>query len=235
MRTARLSLAALSLAVLVAVGLALAAPAAAGPNLAGPSGLILLPIARIEGGFALHTVDGIRFAKLTVPVIPGTVELGGMNDRRAGTVAYNAKLALIAENGMCPAISVGAYDFSSPDADASQYFVVSKTIELIGLSVHGGYMKRGRLKSLQSLLNYRNPVSVWKELQGTEQKAFFALEYPVLPLITLMGEYVDETVNAGVRISPFDSLCIDWDYLDVRNANNLKDRRLVNIQYRFGF
>jgi hypothetical protein len=50
-----------------------------------------------------------------------------------------------------------------------------------------------------------------------------------------MAERVDKTTNLGVRFSPALGLTVDWDYLDINKKNRLKDRKVVNIKYRFGF
>lgn len=216
----------------------LAAPSAApasGPGLLGPAGLVTIPTARIDGGFGMHEVGGSKILKLNFAILKDLLEAGYVKDRTRDTANWNAKLALLSEDAILPAISVGAWGFSSADEDASQYFVASKTIPYFGGVAHLGYLKRGRIRSLASLLNYRNPISVFQELSGEHRAPFFGLEYPLFPLVTLMGEFVDETVNAGVRVSPIDSLVIDLNYLDVRDGRYLKDRRIVHFKYRLGF
>lgn len=230
------------IAVLAAIAAALIGPclaaapvAAAPPTLSGPTGLITLPDARIDGGLAYHRLAGGEFYKFNLAIARGFLEAGVVSDRTRGTSDLNAKLALLSESAMLPAFAVGAYGFRSEHADASQYIVASKSIPMVGGVVHAGWMKRGRMKGLASLFNYANPLAVFQEMSDDKRAAFFGLEYPLFPLITLMGESVDGIVNAGIRVSPFDSLTLDVDWLDVRDGRYLKDRRVLNLHYRLGF
>ncbi len=222
-------------AILLSAAAFQTAPAAANPSLSGPSGLITLPTPRPEGGLSVHEAGDARFIDLNLALVPELLEVGLCRDTRRDTNAWHAKLTLVTESGVFPALSVGAYGFSSADADASQYLVAGKSIPLVGGTVYAGVLKRGRMRSLAALSNYTNPIRVYQELSESERQAFFALEYPLLPLLSLMGESVGGTVNAGVRVSPVAGLVVDWNYLDVRDRRDFKDRRVLNVKYRFGF
>lgn len=214
---------------------AMASPVVAGPNLNGPTGLILIPSAHVEPGVGMHTLDGRKTYKYNIALPGGRFEAGVVRDAGGNDQSYNVKLALMNESWMLPALSLGAWDISSRDREVSTYLVASRNFSMIGLGMHGGILRRGRVNNLAALFNANSPLTLFGDLGRDCTVAFAGVEYSMLPLVTLMGEYVDKTVNMGIRFRPTEGVTIDWDYLDVRNKRNWKDRRLVNLKYHLRF
>ncbi len=213
----------------------LSLPVNAGPNLNGPSGLITLPTANLSAGMGTHIVDGNRFYKYNMLIFSGYLEAGVTQNKATSSETYHAKLALMKDSWILPSVAIGMTDLSDSNRESSKYLVVSKSIGTLGLVVHGGYIQFGKVHSVAGMLNYNYPFASFNDLQKTRKLGFLAVEYSFLPLVSLMGEFADDTINAGIRVSPSMGLTVDWNYLDIKNKNKLKDRRLVNVKYKFGF
>jgi hypothetical protein len=85
------------------------------------------------------------------------------------------------------------------------------------------------------LINYNLPYKTFADLSEENRHIFWGVEYSFIPLFSLMGERVDDTTNIGVRFSPSLGLTVDYDLLDVEKKNNLDNRKVLNIKYKFGF
>jgi hypothetical protein len=213
----------------------LVSPIWAGPNLQGPSGLITVPTAPLEAGVATLLVDGNRLYKYNVIILNGLLEAGMIQNQTSGDQAYHLKVSLMEEGWMMPSLSIGAMDISSSHRDDSRYIVLGKNFSMVGLALHGGLINRGRVKDVTGLINYNLPAIGLQSVDHRRNLGFIALEFSMLPLVSLMGEYVDKTINAGIRFRPTSGITIDWNFLDVKDAKTMMDRKMVNLKYQLKF
>ena len=141
------------------------------PNLNGPSGLITMPTAYLGSGISTHAYGGYRFYKYSQVIMSGMVEAGVIQNRTLGDESYHAKLAIMNEN-LLPAISFGMVDISDDNRESSNYLVMSKNFGLLGLTLHGGYYKAGKIKNNLGIINYNLPYKSVSELYSDKNIIF---------------------------------------------------------------
>lgn len=167
--------------------------------------LINIPTADLAGGQgAIHgemTLNSVRQIEGVYNLTP-QLEVGGIMrfiDSDQAKLGALAKVILSRENEKEPAISAGI-------RMSDIYFVISKNMGM-GFRGHLG-IGNGELRGLFFGFNkVVNPVNISKDGQ------------PSLPVINLMGEYIDQNLNVGARINLQQNIKFD---ISVVNLDSLK-------------
>ena len=89
---------------------------------------------------------------------------------------------------MLPALVWGASDLNTQLGSKIFYFATSKSIEVFGAQLHGGF--------------YKDPVT-------TERKYFYGIEKMVFPLITVAAERSYDKDTFGVKLSPYPGVSLE--------------------------
>ncbi len=205
------------------------------PNLSGPSGLIYLPTAYSGGGFGYYSLSGNKITKLNMAFYNGALEGGVIYNKLASNYSFNLKLSLIEEDDYLPQIALGLYNYRNSAISTTNYIVLSKQIEPLGVTLHAGYKKNGGLKDAAGLFNYRTFQSALDDYENGTGNTFLGLEYAFLPMFSIMGEQYEKSLNAGIRFRPAPMLSIDYDFIDIKKQKNFKENRVLNFNFSLGF
>jgi len=204
-------------------------------SLLGPTGLINTPSAYTGSGFGYYSSGGSTFYKLNYALFSKAIETGMLYDKTGGTRSYNLKLPLISESGYMPQVALGAYNYKSQAVGQTNYIVLSKYVDSLGLTLHMGYMNNGGLKDASKLVNYKTIQDAIDDVKNKSGKTFIGLEYSFFPMFAIIGEYQNEAINGGLRFKPLPVLTLDYDIIDLKNVKNLEKKRILNFNFSFGF
>lgn len=206
-----------------------------GSNLSGPTGLIQAPSAYPGCSIGYYRLDGATTYLANYAFFNKALEVGYVYNKQKGSSSLNLKLPLITENGMLPQVAVGAFNYRSTAVDQTNYLVVSKSVDSIGLRLHVGYENSGNLKDAAGLLNYGTIQDAVDDYKNESGKTFLGCEFTVLPMVSIMGEKHRNMLNGGIRFKPLPMLNIDYDILDIKNERRLSNKRVLNMNFSVDF
>ncbi len=126
-----------------------------------------------------------------------------LNGSEKGNNPLSVKLKLLEEGDTLPGVVWGASDINTQLGSKIFYFACSKSLEVFGASLHGGF--------------YKDPIT-------TERKYFYAVEKMILPLITVGAERSDDIDTFGVKLSPYPGVSLEIAQRD-------RKEELYNIIY----
>ena len=126
-----------------------------------------------------------------------------LNGSEKGNNPLSVKLKLLEEGEVLPSVVWGASDINTQLGSKIFYFAFSKSIEVFGASLHGGF--------------YKDPVT-------TERKYFYGIEKMILPLITIGAERSDDVDTFGIKLSPYPGISLEVAQRD-------RKEELYNIIY----
>ena len=204
-------------------------------NLLGPTGLINTPSAYTGSGLGYYSSGKNNFYKLNSALFSNALEVGMFYDKTAGLRSYNLKLPVYSESGFMPSVALGAYNYKSSAVEQTNYIVLSKYVDGLGLTLHMGYMKNGGLKDASKLINYKTIQDAIDDVKNKSGKTFVGFEYAFFPMFAVIGEYQDQTINGGLRFKPMPMLTLDYDMIDLKNVKNLEKKRILNFNFTIGF
>lgn len=118
-----------------------------------------------------------------------------LNGSEKGKNPLNVKIKLLEESEALPALVWGASDINTQLGSKIFYFATSKTIEVFGVNIHGGF--------------YKHPVT-------TDRKYFYGFEKMIFPLITVGAERSDDTDTFGIKLSPYPGVSLEIAQRDRR-------------------
>ena len=130
-----------------------------------------------------------------------------MNGAEDGKNILNAKIKLLDEGMITPAVAWGVSDVNTQLGSKVFYFAGSKSIEAFGAQIHAGF--------------YKDPVT-------TEKIEWYGFEKMIFPLVTVAAERTDDKNTFGVKLSPYPGLSLEIAQRD-------SEEELYNIVYYRSF
>ena len=160
--------------------------------------IFTMPTGQTRSSFCYINDAGHTATLISQALMGGFLELSylrHMNDAEEGKNIMSAKVKVLEEGGYTPGVVWGISDINTQLGSKIFYFAASKSIEMFGCTLHGGY--------------YKDPVT-------TEKVPFYGFEKMVFPLVTIAAERADDIDSFGVKLSPYPGLSLEIGQRDSR-------------------
>lgn len=201
-------------AVLI-LALSMTSASAAGPL--GPSALIDMPSTAISEATVYDMVGSLKYLSYTKAFLMGNAEAGGIKELSGDNneFMFYGKMRFLPETDFMPKAALGISGIGGNLRDPSYFVAMSKTLSSLGITLHGGYFRQGKIKNISS--------------STVDSSWYGGAEFSLMGF-TLIGEYWKEKVNVGVRMNLSDGLSISAISRDYE-SNQFED---LNYQIFYG-
>jgi len=204
-------------------------------NLDGPTGLIYIPSAYTGYSLGYYKLDGTTTYMINSAFFSNALELGYIINKDKQTSSLNLKLPLVTESSLMPQVAIGAFNYRSKAVGQTNYLVMSKSVDSLGLKLHAGYEKSGSLKDATGLFNYSTIQDAVADYKSDAGNTFVGCEFTIIPMVSIMGEKHKNMLNGGIRFRPLPIISLDYDILDIKNERKLSNKRVMNFNFSIGF
>lgn len=148
------------------------------------------------------------------------------------------KLGFLPESAFFPALAAGLLDLNDPGVEKGFFLTASKTINLLGLRLHGGVLKEGNFKDPELAGKIFQPKEVFSHLSGfkaCEKRQFLGLEKKLFACCELLaGIESSGILDAGARVS-LNGIKFEYWKLDLRDRENFKNNRGFMASFGYNF
>jgi hypothetical protein len=204
----------------------------------GLSGMLRIPSAYVGTGMSYYSMSGIHYYSYSKKMFLPNIEVGIKKRNGVDKSIFSAKIELLPDVSVIPALAIGVLDMNDPDVESSFFVTASKKITSLNAKIHAGFIKAGNYKDINLAKDIFNPASAinhFIQMGNDKKKYFFGLEKSIYNVINLMASYQSNNiVDTGIGISLM-KFKVEYWKMDIKNREKLKDNSVVMFSTGYSF